>query len=83
MERKIQPPINRGFKCPRGHDDWRCYDLSKRDNYTPLFRCLTCKEGQKRGHWASTKSRGGARGTLLYDTLTYSEVMKARGEKAA
>lgn len=79
---KPQPPINRGFKCPNGHDDWRSYELSKRDG-SPLFRCLTCKEGTRRSHWSTTKSRGGAVGTLLYDTLTYSEVMKARGEKAA
>lgn len=68
-----------GQKCRRGHDDW---DVG--ENLTK--RCAACKRDWKRhgGHWSSTNNHGyEGLGKIQWDTMTHSEIMKARGYDAA
>lgn len=82
---KVDTPQNGGpvgQKCRRGHDDWIV-------NQKGTKRCKVCKYASK--GWSSRRvdENGvrhydiGAASTLLWDTLTYDEVMKARAEDAA
>lgn len=76
------PPQARGplgVKCARGHDDWSVDKMGRK-------RCHSCQYGAVSGNWAGKRrnERGrwtydtGSPTTLLWDTLTYSEVMAAR-----
>lgn len=73
-----------GIKCTRNHDDWYQYENGYK-------RCYVCKNGRPStsdDSWVRRDSKGrkhddmGAPTTLLWDTLTREEVMRAREQAA-